>query len=328
MKLILILLIFGMTSAHATCEARARLTEKREELGKKCEHDPDRLNCLDVLDITDGDTLSVNIVGVHPYFGKDTSVRLYGLDTPESRPPTVECIPLESDHTELDREEYEVCTEAKRLRKCEISASKEASAILEKSICVESDRIDLEFAKDNNGKVIREKYGRILGKILILKYDGGTVKTTDAQTLLLERQLAFEYDGGKKLTRDWCKKELIKNPSLQTNYVKEHFCSSRSCTEKTRQVRCYRKGNASAQINCYQERINSNIGRWFSSCKNKTGKVRRTCFREKAENYLEFCSLYDTSKSAKSCRGEISGTIEKYCSELTGQANEDCLAAL
>jgi endonuclease YncB( thermonuclease family) len=326
--IILLVLIFGSISANAICEARRHHTDKREELGRKCEHGPDRLKCLDVLNITDGDTLSVNIVGVHPYFGEDTSVRLFGLDTPESRPATVECTALESDHTELDREEHITCLEAKRLRKCEMAASKEATSILEKAICVESDRIDVEFAKDPNGKIIREKYGRILGKILIIKYSGNTAKTTNAQSLLLDRKLAFEYDGGKKLTRDWCNKTLVKDPKLQGAYVKENFCSSRKCTEKTRQVRCNRKKNFGEQMTCYQERISSNIGRWFSSCKKKTGKTRRTCYREKAENYLEFCALYDTSRTAKSCRSEISGTIENYCSGLTSQASEDCLAAI
>lgn len=331
MKAILILtILFSMTQAYGdACLNRAHHQRIREGLGKKCDHQDKRFNCLDVMEVTDGDTLSVNIIGVHPYFAKDTSVRLFGLDTPESRPSTVKCLPTEAGDTELDREEYQKCKEALKLRDCEIKASKQATEILDQAICSNSDRIDIELATDDKGELIREKYGRVLGDILLVKYSGSRAQTTNAKDLLLGEKLAFKYDGGKKPTRDWCNKTIIRDPKLQKEYVSENFCSSRKCTEKTYQVRCHRRSGYPEQLTCYSGRIEDNIGRWFASCNRKSGKERRDCYQDKSENYFEFCRLFDSSGSAKNCRKDISQIIENYCSnELKGTASEDCSSVL
>lgn len=324
----LCLSILSLSLQAETCQARAHHQSMRNSLGKKCEHAKDRFNCVDVKEVTDGDTLSINIIGVHPYFGEDTSVRLYGLDTPESRPPTVKCIKPAPEDSEIDKKEYDFCKEAERLRKCEITASKEATKILDTAICSESDRIDIELVKDSNGGLVREKYGRILGTVTIVKYNGNTAKTTNAQDLLLNERLAFPYGGGTKPTRDWCSKQILREPKLQNSYVSDNFCSSRKCTEKTYQTRCFHRGYYSTQVACYQERIDDNIGRWVSSCRKKTGKERRDCLTEKTENYFEFCRQYDSSATIKTCKKDLSQTIEAYCKAQGTDFEEDCLGVL
>jgi len=321
---IFLCLLFNNSFAATKCNAEKRHKAYRSANVSKCAHDKNRLKCLQIREVIDGDTLSVNISGVHPYFGQDASVRLFGLDTPESRPPTVECIPTVAADSELDKEEYETCLEAKRLRKCEVEASNEATSLLSKAICEDSDRVDIEIARDANGELIREKYGRILGNIFIIKKIGSGQSTVVARDLLLKEQLAFTYDGGTKRTRDWCRKTLVKDSRLQSAYVKSNFCSSRKCTEKTRQVRCYRRASYGEQIECYSERVGSNIGRWFNSCKTKSGPKRRGCYREKSENYLGFCDLYKTSKEIKNCRIDISKAMKLYCNDLSGEAEQDC----
>lgn len=318
-----------ISSTYAqTCGARSNHQRVRASLGDKCDHKTDRFNCLDVLKVTDGDTISVNITGVHPYFAEDTFVRLYGLDTPESKPASVKCIKPEAADAEIDKDEYDICKEAERLRKCEIAASKEATKILNDAICTDSDRIDVELAKDSNGRLIREKYGRVLGSIMIIKYNGTRATTTNAQELLLKERLAFPYGGGTKPTRDWCSKKIVRTAKLQTSYVRDNFCSSRKCTEKTYQTRCYHRGSYNAQISCYTDRMDENIGRWFASCKSKKDKERRDCYTEKSENYYEFCRQYDTSATVKSCKADLENSMARFCKSLSGSAEEDCLSVL
>lgn len=330
LKAISLFLLCGLMTAEAgvACRARTRQGQVRDRLGKKCNHEKDRFNCIDVLEITDGDTLSVNIQGIHPYFGGDTAVRINGLDTPESRPSTVKCIELPSSPTTRDREEYELCLEAKRLRDCEVKASKEATKILENAICDEGDRIDIVLAKNSRGELIREKYGRILGDISITEFKGQKANTVDAGQLLLNRQLAFSYDGGTKPKRDWCNKTIVRDQKLQDSYIKANFCSSRKCTEKTYQDRCYRRRGNAGKISCYSDRIESNISRWFASCKSKKGKERRDCYQDKSENYFGFCRLFTSSSAVRKCRRDLGETIENFCSDLKGSESEDCLSVL
>jgi len=39
--------------------------------------------CVEVTKVYDGDTITVNILSVHPLFGKDMPVRIRGIDAPE-----------------------------------------------------------------------------------------------------------------------------------------------------------------------------------------------------------------------------------------------------
>tara|TARA_Y100000991_G_scaffold214840_1_gene203560 strand:+ start:1626 stop:2066 length:441 start_codon:yes stop_codon:yes gene_type:complete len=50
-----------------------------------CEHSQDKFNCIEYVDNYDGDTVTVNIPNIHPFFGKNAKIRLDGIDTPELR---------------------------------------------------------------------------------------------------------------------------------------------------------------------------------------------------------------------------------------------------
>lgn len=50
-----------------------------------CSHSDTSLNCVEFIRNYDADTLTVNIPGAHPLFGKNISVRIRGVDTPEMR---------------------------------------------------------------------------------------------------------------------------------------------------------------------------------------------------------------------------------------------------
>jgi len=51
--------------------------------GQECPHGSDRFNCVKFVKNYDGDTLTVNVPGVHPFFGQGLKVRVLGIDTPE-----------------------------------------------------------------------------------------------------------------------------------------------------------------------------------------------------------------------------------------------------
>ena len=50
---------------------------------KTCQHDSDTFRCVKYLKNYDGDTINFNIPDVHPLFGKNISVRIRHVDTPE-----------------------------------------------------------------------------------------------------------------------------------------------------------------------------------------------------------------------------------------------------
>jgi micrococcal nuclease len=55
----------------------------QSEIDSSCEHGPTHLRCVKYLKNYDGDTVTVNVPGVHPLLGKEISVRIHGIDTPE-----------------------------------------------------------------------------------------------------------------------------------------------------------------------------------------------------------------------------------------------------
>lgn len=61
------------------------LSQSFAESNKVCEHDETSFRCVKVLKNYDGDTLTVNIPNVPPLIGKNISVRVLGIDTPEVR---------------------------------------------------------------------------------------------------------------------------------------------------------------------------------------------------------------------------------------------------
>lgn len=327
--LVMVLVFCVHNSAYAElCSARNHLKNIREQLGDKCNHSKNRFNCLDVIKVTDGDTIAINIPGVHSYFGRDTYIRLSGLDTPEKRPPSVKCIPTTSADSRLDQFEYLKCLEAERLRQCEVNAAIEATEILQKTVCQDSDRVDVELAVDSQGNLYREKYGRVLGNVFVTSSHFARQEVIDVKNLLLKSKLAFKYDGGPRANRNWCDKTIITDKKLKKEYIRKHFCSSRKCTERVIQTRCFNRSDYSVQKDCYVDRIEKNIKSWFRFCLNKTDQERRNCFLDKALNYLDFCRQYDSRMKSRMCRADLKIPIEIYCKTLDPDALEDCLLAL
>ena len=70
-KIIIILLSIWLHSPLATA------TEK------KCSHDANNFRCVKYRSNYDGDSITFDIKGVHPLFGKNAKIRLSGVDTPE-----------------------------------------------------------------------------------------------------------------------------------------------------------------------------------------------------------------------------------------------------
>ena len=128
----------------------------------KCKHSKNSFCCVEYVKNYDGDTITVNINGVHFLFGTSINVRVAGIDTPELRTKN----------------------------KCE----KEKAIIardLVKDLLVNASRIDLV----NTG---RGKYFRIVADVII----DGKLNLKDT---LLQKGLAYEYDGGRKQKINWCK---------------------------------------------------------------------------------------------------------------------------
>jgi micrococcal nuclease len=132
-----------------------------------CPHGSDRFNCVEFVRAKDGDTIVVDIPGVHSYFGSKAEVRLYGIDTPEK----------------------------KSKNDCEIRLARIAKKLVESNLG-HAKRIDLKLIANKNGKMRKEKYGRMLADVV---YDGKSL--TDS---LLAQSLGVRYEGKKKTKTNWC----------------------------------------------------------------------------------------------------------------------------
>lgn len=132
-----------------------------------CPHGSDRFNCVEFVRAKDGDTIVVDIPGVHAYFGSKAEVRLYGIDTPET----------------------------KSKNDCEVRLSRIAKKLVESNLA-HAKRIDLKLIANKNGKMRKEKYGRMLADVI---YDGKSL--TDS---LLAQSLGVRYEGKKKAKTNWC----------------------------------------------------------------------------------------------------------------------------
>jgi len=51
----------------------------------ECRHSENTFSCVEIVDNYDGDTLKVNIPRVHPLLGREITVRVNGVDTPEMK---------------------------------------------------------------------------------------------------------------------------------------------------------------------------------------------------------------------------------------------------
>ena len=139
MKQKLLFALFFLSSVHA--------------YSSSCKHTSSKIRCIEYVDNYDGDTVTINIPGIHPIFGHHMKIRIAGIDTPEIRGKT-ECE-----------------------KKKAIQAKKVVERILQKA-----KRIELH-------NISRGKYFRIVGdliadrinikdillkKKLAVPYDGGT----------------------------------------------------------------------------------------------------------------------------------------------------------
>lgn len=119
----------------------------------------------DVVKVYDGDTLFVNIAGVHPVFGKRIGVRISNVDTPEMR------------------------------SKCKAEAAQDR----ERAMAADARQVLINMIQPNStvvlSKVKRDKFFRINAVVIV---DGVSVAD-----VLHRTGLAVPYDGGRKVS--WCK---------------------------------------------------------------------------------------------------------------------------
>lgn len=59
-------------------------------LAASCDHEDKSFHCVEYINNYDGDTITVHIPSVHPFFGNKISVRVLGIDAPELK-TTNEC---------------------------------------------------------------------------------------------------------------------------------------------------------------------------------------------------------------------------------------------
>ncbi len=125
---------------------------------ENCQHDAEVFRCVKYINNYDGDTLTVEIPGVHPLLGKKISVRVLGIDTPE----------------------------VKTKNTCEKDKARMARNLVEK-LLKRSQKLELH-------NIQRDKYFRILADVkvdgrslsqvllknhLAVAYDGGTKARTN-----------------------------------------------------------------------------------------------------------------------------------------------------
>lgn len=134
------------------------------DLFASCEHSSDKFRCVKFIRNYDGDTITFNLPGVHPFFGKKAKVRVKGIDTPELK-PRGQAAPCETEWGRV----------AKKLVEAELKNAKQ-----------------IDITKLSG----RDKYGRILAQV---EYDG-----KDLKEVLLRNHLAVPYEGKKKKKINWC----------------------------------------------------------------------------------------------------------------------------
>ncbi len=118
-----------------------------------CEHDAGTFRCVRFEKNYDGDTITVQIPGVHPLLGRDIPVRVYGIDTPEMRGKA----PCEKERAKEARDLVrDVLTKAKQIELRNLQRDKYF-------------RILAEVVAD--GVALRQK---LIDAKLAYPYDGGT----------------------------------------------------------------------------------------------------------------------------------------------------------
>lgn len=78
---------FISLASLAALSAAVWATDTHPDFGlfSECRHSASTFSCVEVIDNYDGDTFKVNIPKVHPLLGREITVRVNGVDTPEMR---------------------------------------------------------------------------------------------------------------------------------------------------------------------------------------------------------------------------------------------------
>lgn len=129
-----------------------------------CEHQDLVFNCVKFVSNYDGDSITVTIPGVHPFFGTNAKVRVKGIDTPELQTKD----------------------------QCEKEKARIAKKLVH-NILKNAERIDLVQIE---AKQKLDKYGRILADV---SADGSLISS-----VLLKNGLAYTYQGKTKPKVNWC----------------------------------------------------------------------------------------------------------------------------
>ena len=77
---ILLLFLLSLLIMGSFCKAKTQALKVNG-----CDHDAETFRCVKYVRNYDGDTVTFDIPGVHPLIGKNISVRIFGIDTPEIR---------------------------------------------------------------------------------------------------------------------------------------------------------------------------------------------------------------------------------------------------
>jgi endonuclease YncB( thermonuclease family) len=110
-------------------------------------------HCLEFVKNYDGDTVTVNIPGIHPFFGKKMSIRVNGIDTPEIRTKD-KCEKVKGKLAKSIV--FNLCSRAKSIKLKNVSKGK-YFRIVGDLYC--------------DGKLVSQE---LIKKKLAVKYDGGT----------------------------------------------------------------------------------------------------------------------------------------------------------
>lgn len=173
---LIILSSFGLTAEAEETPAKIGLEKTKLVLQNGCQHTKKVFRCVEYLRNYDGDTLAVNIPGLHPLFGKNIRVRVRGIDTAEIQP-----------RGKCKGPTSKACF---RRQKCERRLAQVAQKELQKLLS-SGKRLEIHDAKRGN-------YFRILGTPIV---DG-----TNISDWMLARGYAVPYRR-KGLRTDWCEVE-------------------------------------------------------------------------------------------------------------------------
>jgi hypothetical protein len=162
----LLMMLIGVSAIVDHTLAKEHGNFKEENSSQICQHTPTRFQCVRFLKNYDGDTITVTIPQLHPLFGKEISVRLKGIDTPEMKSKN----PCEKEKARVAKKFVEhLLSKGKQIHLVDVEREKYFRILAS----VEVD------GKDVSTLLLKNK--------LAVQYDGGT-KTSDFGCLSREKK--------------------------------------------------------------------------------------------------------------------------------------------